>query len=80
MKFWLTKKEERLYARALYYQGKSEELILKFTESLRNRFPNSEVISDFEAFDLWTLNPSDSTGDSSAVNCFWNEVREELLK
>lgn len=80
MKFGLTKKEEKLYAKALYYQDKSEKFMLKFAESLRNRFPNSEVISDFEAFDLWTLNPSDSTGDSSAVKCFWNEVREELLK
>ena len=80
MKFGLTKKEEKLYAKALYYQEKSEKFLLKFKESLCNRFPNSEIISDFEAFDLWTLNPSDSTFDSSAVEYFWNEVREEVLK
>ena len=79
MKYGLTKKEEKLYTKALYYQNKENEYLLKFRESLKSRFPNSEVIDDFEAYDLWTLNPSgDCSFNDEVVKDFWREVKAEL--
>lgn len=79
MKYGLTKKEEKLYARALYYQNKSNKYLLEFRKSLKSRFPNSEVVDDFEAYDLWTLNQSgDCSFQDDVVEDFWREVKAEL--
>lgn len=78
-KYKLTKKEEKLYEKASYYQDKANEYLFKFRDSLRDRFPKSTIIDTFEEYDLWTLNPSgDCSFDESAVESFWSDVKEEL--
>lgn len=78
MKYGLTKKEEQLYARALFFQRKADECICKFKDSLLNRFSNSTVINEFEEYDLWTLNPSgDLSEDKDTLEEFWSDVRRE---
>ena len=78
-KYKLTKKEEKLYGKALYYQGLAEKYLMEFRNSLKNRFPDSETIDDFEEYDLWTLNPSgDCSFSESVVESFWDEVRKEM--
>lgn len=81
MKYKLTKKEEKLYGKALYYQGLSEKYLMEFRNSLKNRFPDSEIIDSFEEYDLWTLNSSgDSSFSESVVDSFWDDVKKELKK
>ena len=78
-KYKLTKREENLYGEALYYQNKAEEYLMKFKDSLVNRFPDSTIIEQFEEYDLWTLNPSgDCSFSEGAVKQFWEEVKAEL--
>ena len=78
-KYKLTKREENLYGKALYYQNKAEEYLMKFRDSLVNRFPNSTIIDHFEEYDLWTLNPSgDCSFSEDTVKQFWEEVKAEL--
>lgn len=78
-KFSLTKREERLYQKALYYQNKADDYHKQFRDSLFNRFPNSYIIRDFEEYDLWTLNPSgDLSFSEEDVDVFWETVKKEL--
>lgn len=80
-KFGLTKREERLYQKALYHQNKADDYHKQFRESLFNRFPNSDTIRDFEEYDLWTLNPSgDLSFDEETLEDFWKLVKKELEK
>lgn len=76
-KYGLTKREQALLNKALYYQYKAEELHRKFADSLQNRFYNSTTISEFEEWDLWTLNESGDCSGSEQEALFWRKVREE---
>ena len=78
-KYRLTKKEEKLYQKASYYQDKANEYLFKFRDSLMSRFPDSTVVENFEEYDLWTLNPSgDCSFSEDIVEQFWEEVKTEL--
>lgn len=61
-KYGLTKQEQNLLDMAKYYQDKANALHRRFADSLQNRFYNSITVSEFEEWDLWTLNES---GDCS---------------
>ncbi len=60
-----------------FNQWKDEELHRKFADSLQNRFYNSTTISEFEEWDLWTLNESGDCSGSEQEALFWRKVREE---
>lgn len=49
----------------------------KFSNSLQNRFYNSTTISEFEEWDLWTLNESGDCSGSEQEALFWRKVKEE---
>lgn len=53
------------------------EMHRKFADSLQNRFYNSTTISEFEEWDLWTLNESGDCSGSEQEALFWRKVREE---
>lgn len=77
-KYGLTKHEQALLTKALKYQEKAEAVHREFVDSLENRFYNSQTISEFEEYDLWTLNLSgDSSFDEEQVQKFWNIVKQE---
>lgn len=77
-KYGLTKHEQALLTKALKYQEKAEAFHREFADSLENRFYNSQAISEFEEYDLWTLNLSgDSSFDEEQVQKFWNIVKQE---
>ena len=60
-----------------FNQWKDEELHRKFADSLQNRFYNSTTISEFEEWDLWTLNESGDCSGSEQEALFWRKVKEE---
>lgn len=77
-KYGLTRHEQKLLNKAQYYQYKAGEFHRKFADSLENRFYNSVTITEFEEWDLWTLNESgDSTTDDNEER-FWRKVRREM--
>lgn len=49
----------------------------KFADSLQNRFYNSTTISEFEEWDLWTLNESGDCSGTEQEALFWRKVKEE---
>ena len=49
----------------------------KFSDSLQNRFYNSTTISEFEEWDLWTLNESGDCSGTEQEALFWRKVKEE---
>ena len=76
-KYGLTKHERKLLEKAQYYQYKAEEMHRKFADSLQNRFYNSTTISEFEVWDLWTLNESGDCSGTEQEARFWRKVRDE---
>lgn len=76
-KYGLTQHEQNLLSKAQYYQNKASEMHRKFADSLQNRFYNSTTISEFEEWDLWTLNESGDCSGSEQEALFWRKVREE---
>ncbi|MBS4773089.1 MAG: hypothetical protein KHX55_02300 [Proteobacteria bacterium] len=79
-KYGLTRHERALLNKAHYYQYKAEEMHRKFADSLQNRFYNSATISDFEEWDLWTLNESGDCSGTEQEERFWRKVRDEEEK
>lgn len=77
-KYGLTKHEQALLTKALKYQEKAEAVHRKFADSLQNRFYNSVTISEFEVWDLWTLNESGDSSGSEQEARFWRKVRDEM--
>lgn len=83
-KYGLTRHEQALLNRARYYQNKAKyykykasEMHRKFSDSLQNRFYNSTTISEFEEWDLWTLDERGDCSGSEQEALFWRKVKEE---
>lgn len=76
-KYGLTRHEQKLLSKAQYYQNKASEMHRKFSDSLQNRFYNSTTISEFEEWDLWTLNESGDCSGTEQESLFWRKVKEE---
>lgn len=76
-KYGLTQHEQKLLSKAQYYQNKAAEMHRKFADSLQNRFYNSTTISEFEEWDLWTLNESGDCSGTEQEALFWRKVKKE---
>lgn len=48
-----------------------------FIKNEKDRFYNSTTISEFEEWDLWTLNESGDCSGSEQEVLFWRKVKEE---
>lgn len=76
-KYGLTKHEQTLLDKARNYQQKANEYHRKFANSLQDRFYNSEIINEFEDWDLWTLCESGDSSGTEQEAYFWSKVKEE---
>lgn len=76
-KYGLTRHEKALLGKARKYQLKAEFYHKIFADSLQNRFYNSETISEFEEWDLWTLCESGDSSGTEQEDRFWQKVKKE---